>query len=125
MNMSKIGTKIKKIRELRNFSQEFVADKLGMSQSNYARIENNEVTVTPDRLHRIAEALNTSETIIEGFDDNVIFNITQGDNSAAGPNCTVHNYQISPEIKALYEDKINLLNEKIAYLEERLRNTNS
>lgn len=123
MNMKTIGNKIKKIRELRNFSQGFVAEKIGISQSNYARIENNEVTVTPERLQKIAEALETTEAVIQEFDENIIFNITQGDNSAAGPNCSVHNYQISPEIKALYEDKIKLLIEKISYLEEQLKNS--
>ncbi len=119
--MKNLGTKIKKIRELRNFSQEFVAEKIGTSQSNYARIENNEVSITPDRLQKIAEALNTSESVIKSFDENIIFNITQGDNSAAGLNCSVHNYQISPEIKILYEDKIKLLEEKIALLEAKLK----
>ena len=122
--MEYIGRKIKRIRELRNFSQEFVADKIGMSQSNYARIESNEVAISPDRLQKIAEALNTTESVIKDFDENIIFNINQGDNSAAGPNCSVHNYQISPEIKGLYEDKIKLLEDKIAVLEEKLKHSN-
>jgi transcriptional regulator with XRE-family HTH domain len=120
--MNNIGSKIKKIRELRNFSQEFVADKIGISQSNYARLENNEIAISSERLQKIAEALNTSESVIKGFDENIIFNITQGDNSAAGPNCAVRNYQISPEIKSLYEDKIKLLEEKIAHLEDKIKN---
>jgi transcriptional regulator with XRE-family HTH domain len=118
MTMDKIGTKIKRIRELRNFSQEYVAGKIGISQSNYARIESNEIALTPDRLTLIADVLNTSEDVIRTFDENVIFNITQGDNGASGVNCTVHNYQISPEIKTLYEDKIKLLEDKIILLEK-------
>lgn len=120
--MTNIGTKIKRVRELRNFSQEFVAEKIGVSQSNYARMESNEVAISPERLQKIAEALNVEESIIKTFDENIIFNITQGDNSAAGPNCTVHNYQISSEIKILYEDKIKLLEEKIDYLQKQLSN---
>jgi transcriptional regulator with XRE-family HTH domain len=120
MSMNKLGTKIKRIRELRNFSQEYVAEKIGMSQSNYARMENNEVAITNEKLEKIAEALNTSDSVIKNFDENIIFNISQGDNSAAGLNCSVHNYQISPEIKSLYEDKIKLLEEKISFLEEKL-----
>jgi len=122
MYMNNIGTKIKRIRELRNFSQEFVGHKIGISQCNYARIESNKVAITPERLQKIAEALNTTESVIKDFDENIIFNINQGDNSSAGPNCSVHNYQISPEIKGLYEDKIKLLEEKIKVLEEKLNN---
>jgi transcriptional regulator with XRE-family HTH domain len=120
--MENIGKKIKSIRELRNFSQEFVGNKIGISQSNYARVESNEVAITPERLQKIAEALNTTESVIKDFDENIIFNINKGDNSAAGPNCSVHNYQISPEIKGLYEDKIKLLEEKIKVLEEKFNN---
>jgi transcriptional regulator with XRE-family HTH domain len=111
-----IGTKIKKLRELRNYSQEYMAIELGMSQSNFARIESNEVGVTDERLNHIAEVLGTDIDSIKNFDDTIIFNITQGNNSAAGLNCQVHNYQISAEIKKLYEDKILLLEEKVAYL---------
>jgi transcriptional regulator with XRE-family HTH domain len=115
-----IGTKVKRIREIRNFSQGYMAERLGISQSNYARMENNEVAISDERLLIIADILNTDENVIKRFDENIIFNITQGDNSAAGPHCVVHNYQISPEIKVLYEDKINLLVEKIQMLEEAL-----
>lgn len=115
-----IGTKIKRIREIRNFSQDYMAEQLGISQSNYARMEGNEVAISEERLKIIADILNTDENVIKRFDESIIFNITQGDNSAAGPNCSVHNYQISPEIKVLYEDKINLLVDKIKHLEEIL-----
>ncbi|HXA02953.1 MAG TPA: helix-turn-helix transcriptional regulator, partial [Cytophagaceae bacterium] len=43
-NMS-VGSKIKKIRELRNYTQEYMADRLQMSQSGYSKIETDEVDV--------------------------------------------------------------------------------
>jgi hypothetical protein len=33
----------------------------------------------------------------------------------------VNNYQISPELQKLYEDKIRLLEEKIIFLEDRIQ----
>jgi transcriptional regulator with XRE-family HTH domain len=120
--MENVGTKVKRMRELRNYSQEYVADKIGISQSNYARLEKNEVAISDERLKAIAHVLGTTEDAIKAFDDSIIFNITQGPNSAAGLNCEVHNYQISPEIKQLYEDKIKLLEEKILSLQSELKN---
>jgi transcriptional regulator with XRE-family HTH domain len=34
-----LGTKIKKIRELRNLTQEYLADQLGISQPAYSKLE--------------------------------------------------------------------------------------
>jgi transcriptional regulator with XRE-family HTH domain len=59
-----IGRKIKVIRELRNFSQAYVADKMGMSQASYSCLESCKTKVSPERLKRIAEVLLVSEEII-------------------------------------------------------------
>ena len=116
-----IGNKIKKIREFKNLTQEHVANKLGVSQSNYARIEKDEVKITDVRLKQIAEILEVTEEEIKNLDESIIFNITNWHNSTAGQNCIVNNYHISPEIQKLYEDKIKLLEEKIQYLEGRVK----
>ena len=115
------GNKIKKVRELRSFTQEYMADKLGLSQSNYARIENNEVKLSEERLEKIAAILETTVDAIKGFDENIIINITNGQHSLNGQNSVVNNYQIDSIIQKLYEDKIILLEDKIKYLEQQLK----
>jgi len=52
-----IGSNIKNIRELKNFSQEYVATEIGLSQPQYARIENGTTIPKIDRLQRIADVL--------------------------------------------------------------------
>jgi transcriptional regulator with XRE-family HTH domain len=52
-----IGNNIKNIRELKNFSQEYVATEIGLSQPQYARIESGNAIPKIDRLQRIAEVL--------------------------------------------------------------------
>jgi len=116
-----IGSKIKKLRELRNYSQEYMASELGISQSNLARIEKNEIGISDQRLKQIATLLGTDVETIKNFDETIIFNITQGNNSATGVNSQAHNFHISPEIKKLYEDKILLLEEKVAYLTKEIK----
>lgn len=116
-----IGNKIKKIREFKNLTQEHLALKLGISQSNYARIEKEEVNISDERLSQIAEILEVTKENITNLDENIFFNITNSQNFAAINNCIVNNYQISPEIQKLYEDKIKLLEDIIAIQKDEIK----
>lgn len=54
------GEKIKIIRELRGFTQEYMADKLGMAQNTYSKIETNQTKLSADILQKVAELLGVS-----------------------------------------------------------------
>ncbi len=54
------GEKIKMIRELRNYSQEHMADSLGIKQNMYSRIENNQTKLTAEVLQKISNILGVS-----------------------------------------------------------------
>ncbi len=54
------GEKIRMIRELRGFSQEYVALELGIAQNTYSKIETNQTKLTAEMLQKIAEVLNVS-----------------------------------------------------------------
>lgn len=54
------GEKIRLIREVRGFSQENIAARLGMAQNTYSKIENNQTKLTADMLGKIAEVLEVS-----------------------------------------------------------------
>ncbi len=56
--MQSVGTKIRKLRELQDLTQESVAAQLGMSQTNYGKIERGETDITYSNLKKIAECLN-------------------------------------------------------------------
>ena len=73
-----IGANIKQIRELRNLSQEHVAQELGVSQASYARIESGSVSPKIDRLLRIAEVLEVDLSTLLNTTSvfNIIFNAT-------------------------------------------------
>lgn len=51
------GDKIRMIRELRGFSQENMADKLGIKQNSYSKIETNQTRLTAEMLEKIAREL--------------------------------------------------------------------
>ena len=75
-----VGTNIKNIREIRNFSQEHVAAEIGISQPAYARIESGATIPKIDRLQRIADVLEVdlstllSTTNIFNFNDSATQN---------------------------------------------------
>jgi transcriptional regulator with XRE-family HTH domain len=68
-----VGTKIKKVRELKNLTQEQVAEQIGMTTSGYSRIERGEVRVSIERLEQIARALGVQPNDLTNFDENVFF----------------------------------------------------
>lgn len=53
----KVHEKVRKIRELKNFSQENMAEQLQMSVNGYVKIERGEVGLQMDKLEKIADVL--------------------------------------------------------------------
>ncbi|MDR2206691.1 MAG: helix-turn-helix transcriptional regulator [Flavobacteriaceae bacterium] len=52
-----VARNIRQIRELKNFTQEHMADQLGISQPQYAKIEKGSAILKIDRLQEIADIL--------------------------------------------------------------------
>ena len=121
--MKGIGTKIRKIRELKNYTQEYMAQQLGVAQNSYSRYENPETDVKPDLLKQIAEILEVTPDQIEGFDENIIFNNNLYDNAKIENQHygnTVNQYSIDPKIEKLFEEQITLLKKQNEMLEARI-----
>jgi len=57
--MNNIGFKIRRAREQKGYSQEFIASQLDITQASYARIESQEIKLSIDRLQKIADILET------------------------------------------------------------------
>jgi transcriptional regulator with XRE-family HTH domain len=54
------ATRIKQLREYCNYTQAYMALKLGISQNTYSRVESGQIIIKPDRLERIAGILGVS-----------------------------------------------------------------
>jgi transcriptional regulator with XRE-family HTH domain len=63
-----VGQKIKKLRELRNYTQSYMAIELDMTQQGYSKIE-KEGRLTVDQLDKIAIILNVDSTYILNFNE--------------------------------------------------------
>lgn len=118
--MKGIGTKIRKIRELKNLTQEHVAQKLGIAQNSYSRYENPETDIKPDFLKQIAEILEVTPEQIHGFDESQIFNNHGTMENSVGFATNANYYSIDPKIEKLYEDQIALLKEQNELLKAQI-----
>lgn len=119
--MLTLGTKIKKLRELRNYTQEYMADKLGISQAAYSKMESDETDVSHDRLVQIAKALDISIQDILAFDERIFFSLTNNQDNASFGYIIHNNNQLSDNERKLYEDKIRLYEDKVRLLEEKCK----
>lgn len=68
-----IHDKIRLMRELHQFSQEEMAEKMNMSPSGYAKIERGDTKLQYDKLVQIAQIFNMNITDLVDTDKGVIF----------------------------------------------------
>ncbi len=66
----KIGAKIRKIRENRGFTQQVLADHLGVHRTNYSRIENDAQKLTPLQIKKFCELCDVSADFLLEIETN-------------------------------------------------------
>jgi transcriptional regulator with XRE-family HTH domain len=113
-----LGSKIKRLRELKNFTQDFMAEQLQVSQSAYSKLEIGETEITYKRLAQIAEILQLKPEEIANFSDSMVFNVMHNQNGQNG--LVINQTTLTTSEKELYERQIALLQEELAYLKELL-----
>lgn len=113
-----VGKKIKQLRELRNFTQAYMAEKLNLSLGGYGKIERDETDITLNRLNRIAEILETDIMTVMGFDPKQVFH--QYNNKIANASGTVQNQQFiaEDEIKNEITQMKNRIDSLISRMDE-------
>ncbi len=110
-----LSRKIKKIRELKGYSQEYLAGKLDISQRAYSKIENGETRLHWDRMTQITKILDIDPIDMINFDDSLVFHhCTQ-----SGKFGDVYN-NFPKEMKELYESRISHLEEEVSFLRKQL-----
>jgi transcriptional regulator with XRE-family HTH domain len=112
-----IGQKIKKLRELRNFTQSHMAEELGLSQSAYSKLELGETEITYNKLERVAEVLGMRPEEVISFNESMVFNVMH---NQTGNGFVITNNQLTEAEKHLYEEQISLLKEELSYLKRLL-----
>jgi len=103
--------KIKQIRELKNFTQEYVAQKLGLSTRAYSKIETGETQLTINRLNEISAVLGIGPMEVLGFDDKKVFNFYNSNDIN-----NIKNINLPDKLVQQYEETIQSLKEQIQLL---------
>jgi transcriptional regulator with XRE-family HTH domain len=103
--------KLKQLRELKNFTQEHVAQQLGLSTRAYSKIESGETQLTINRLNEISKILEVDPIEAMGFDHQNIFN-----NCTQEGNIGVNNISIPDKLLEQYEKRIQQLESEVIFL---------
>jgi transcriptional regulator with XRE-family HTH domain len=111
--MQNLGLKIKKLRELKNLTQEHVAQVLGLNQSAYSRLETGDTEISFSKIEKIAELFNMKPEEVVSFNEQMVFNIMH--NLDGQQNGYVIN-MISENERKLYENQIESLKEEVKHL---------
>jgi transcriptional regulator with XRE-family HTH domain len=106
-----IASKIRKIRELKGYSQEYMADKLKVSQATYNKLEKDDKFVNFEKLAEISAIFEIDPLKLINFDEQVVFN--NYNSTQAGFN----NYiQLPEKLIEQYEARIKQLEEEVVFL---------
>lgn len=82
-----VNEKIRTIREIRNWSQEDMAEKMNMSKNGYAKIERGETKLNLHKLEQIANIFNIDVLeLIKNDDKNVLFFMNDHNTNYYGSN---------------------------------------
>jgi transcriptional regulator with XRE-family HTH domain len=105
----KIGEKIRKIREMKGLSQEYLARQLNITPQAFGKIEREETSLDFKRLEDIAKLLGVNPLDIVNFDETHIFNNTFNNHAS------VYNQATYPSTP-MFEKTLHLLLEEVSTL---------
>lgn len=126
MNIA-LGQNIKKHRELKGYSQEYMAHELDITQASYAKMENNNTKITVERLLKIAQLLETDITELLEMKKQTIYNQEFNDSSQNYQeiqNLHQENKEAMAKLIESYEVRLQEKDEQIGFLKTLLRDKN-
>lgn len=117
MTNIELGENIRKIRELKGFSQQNLADEIKVDQKTISRIEKGEISPKFEMLVSISKVLSVNISQILSFNESLIFNnynqYQQGGNYNAYINTEIE------KVEELYKQLLKEKDEVIALLKKK------
>jgi transcriptional regulator with XRE-family HTH domain len=117
MRGNMIGKKIRTLRELKGYSQEYVAGKLDIAQNTYSKIETNQTKLNTDILEKIADVLEVSITDLLS-EEPIVLNFNGVNHGAQGKFDLIEHFHSGQ--KELYEKIIASKDEEIARMQKTI-----
>ncbi len=113
-----IGIKLKKLRDQHGFSQEYVANELGISQSTYFKLEAEQIRLTVERAKQLSKLYEIDPEYFFSSDASAIYYNNGTGNYHNSINSTIEKYENSTG--ELNKELVELLkNELLKSREER------
>jgi len=116
MNNDIIGKNIRKFRELKGYSQEYMANEMELTQASYAKLESNSTKISVERLFTIAKLLETDVADILELNKQTIYHQDIKEHSIGHQE--VQN--LHQDNKEVYEKLLQSKDEQIALLKSLL-----
>lgn len=111
--MKKFGFKLRALRELHNYKQEYIGDFLGIGQSAYSRIENGKPdNISLGQISKLAYFYKVTPEQLLGWDGKINLVLANGE----GVSQSNHNITITTE------ERIKYLEEKLEHLMSLVKN---
>lgn len=126
LNIKHIGRKIERIRKLRGFTQDQIAQELGISKQAVSKIEQSE-TLDDQRLKQIADLLGVTVDGLKTFNEENVFHYTTNFfEQASFTNSSVNTQTLNvnnpiEKIIELYENLLKVEREKIEILKKQAK----
>ncbi len=111
-----LSKNIRKHRELKGYSQEYMANELHISQPSYAKLENDSTKITVERLFSISKLLEMDMAELLDLKNQTVYNQELKD-YAVGHQTVQNLYQ---ENKETYKELLKAKDEQITLLKEML-----
>ena len=113
VNMTELGKKLRTLRAEKGYTQEKIADLLGIPQATYSNLENNKGKVDLKLLEKVASVYEID--MVELLkNESLVFN----QKNSGGQNGVIIN-QLSEKLIEQYEERIKELKEIIALLKAK------
>lgn len=121
--MENIGNKLRALRELKHYKQEYIGDFLGIGQSAYSRIENGKAeNISLGHITKLAELYELSPDQLLGWDGKISIGTVNG----VGVNHGTTNVGVNQgttNINGISEERIKELEEKLNLLLQKFELT--
>jgi len=97
--------KIRKLREAKNYTQEYMAHELDISPKTYGRLESGESPLKVEHLMKVSEILEVAvEDLLSSTPVTITVEKQDNNDKAVGINSgTINHYNANPEISELHE----------------------
>ncbi|WP_439697012.1 helix-turn-helix domain-containing protein [Mucilaginibacter sp. AW1-7] len=109
-----IGSKLKKLRDQSGFSQEYVANELGISQSTYFKLESQQIRLTVERAKQLAKLYEIDTEYFYSSESAVVHNNYSSGSYSNSNNGTIDKY----ENNNISKEVIDLLREELIQAKE-------